>query len=371
MKIWEKNYVLTMALLLPLLFGSLFLIQQSSFRKNLNQYCDNAFLNEERAEYAVSTCLNSRNSLQRFTWYCQSLQKQNAYLQVKNQEQVLADSLLFPWGTDAEKDFQLVKHKGKAYLCIANAYPDLVHGNISIIYQEDISDLYDVQLGQMFLIWGIALLASLILSAILYCTMRRIYAPVSNIAHELRTPLTAIQGYAQYISLGNISPEDIAFASGQIDMQAQHLNALIENLLIMGSLRDGEITMEHIDPAGLTKDLKSYFPFLAIEGQTGSLYGDKTLLLSLLRNLISNTCRQGEHITLSITKNAIAICNQDDHIPEKTLCLLNKNRPLPKESIQGRGLGLNLCHEILKIHHGKLQYQNLPEGGVKILVTLW
>ena len=155
MKIWEKNYVLTMALLLPLLFGSLFLIQQSSFRKNLNQYCDNAFLNEERAEYAVSTCLNSRNSLQRFTWYCQSLQKQNAYLQVKNQEQVLADSLLFPWGIDAEKDFQLVKHKGKAYLCIANSYPDLVHGDISIIYQEDISDLYDVQLGQMFLIWGI------------------------------------------------------------------------------------------------------------------------------------------------------------------------------------------------------------------------
>ena len=50
MKIWEKNYLLTMSLLLALLFGSLFFMQQYSFRKNLDKYCDNAFLNESSAE---------------------------------------------------------------------------------------------------------------------------------------------------------------------------------------------------------------------------------------------------------------------------------------------------------------------------------
>lgn len=371
MKIWEKNYVLTMALLLPLLFGSLFLIQQSSFRKNLDQCCDNAFSNEERTEYAVSSYLSSGKSFQRLTWYCQSLQKQNAYLQVEIQGKILAGSLLFPWDSHAKKDFQIIRHKDRACLCIANSYPDLKHGAISTIYQEDISSLYSAQLGQMLLLLGIGILASLLLSAILYCTMRRIYAPVSNIAHELRTPLTTIQGYAQYISLGNITPEDIAFASSQIDMQAQHLNALIENLLIMGSLRNGEIAMERLEAAELTRELKAYFPFLSAEHQAGFLYGDKSLLLSLLRNLISNTCHQGEQITLSISDNAVAIFSQDDHIPEKMLRLLNKNRPIPKEYVQGRGLGLNLCHEILKIHHGTLHYQNLPEGGVEIQVSLW
>ena len=59
MKIWEKNYLLTMSLLLALLFGSLFFMQQYSFRKNLDKYCDNAFLNESSAEYTISSYLNS------------------------------------------------------------------------------------------------------------------------------------------------------------------------------------------------------------------------------------------------------------------------------------------------------------------------
>lgn len=229
----------------------------------------------------------------------------------------------------------------------------------------------------MFLILGLAVLVSLLLSVILYGTMQKIYAPVRNIAHELRTPLTAIQGYAQFISLGNISAEDIQFASSQIDQQAQHLNALIDNLLIMGSLREGEIVMGKIEPAKLAESLKAYFPFLAVGGMDDEtrtdkiFYGDKNLLLSLLRNLISNTCRQGEHISLSMDGNTIRIENKDDHIPQDLLPLLNGKQPIPRERLQGRGLGIPLCHEILKMHHGSIQYRNLEEGGVEILVSLW
>lgn len=377
MKIWEKNYLLTMSLLLALLFGSLFFMQQYSFRKNLDKYCDNAFLNESSAEYTISSYLNSSEGTGRIRNYCQRLQKQGIFLQIQAQGHILADSLPFPWEGAGEKDFQLVRRQGDAYLCIANAYADFHDGTVSIRYLEKINGLYQAQQEQMLLILGLAVLVSLLLSVILYGTMQKIYAPVRNIAHELRTPLTAIQGYAQFISLGNISSEDIQFASSQIDRQAQHLNALIENLLIMGSLREGEIVMGKIEPAELAESLKAYFPFLAVGGMDDEtrtdkiFYGDKNLLLSLLRNLISNTCRQGEHISLSMDGNTIRIENKDDHIPQDLLPLLNGKQPIPRERLQGRGLGIPLCHEILKMHHGSIQYRNLEEGGVEILVSLW
>lgn len=371
LKLWEKNYILTMTLLLFLLFGSIFFIQQYSFQKNLDNCCENSFFNEYRQEYAISSFLNTAQENQKLNWYCQSLQKQGIYLRIQSQDLTLADSRPFSWTGNNKTEFQIVRNSNRVYACIANSYQDPTYGTVSVIYQEDISDFYESQKRQMALLLACAIVIALFLSVILYRVMKKIYAPINNIAHELRTPLTAIQGYSQYISLGNISTEDIAFAGRQIDLQAQHMNALIENLLIMGNLRDGEIHMKHVDVEEMIKELKSYFPFLSIEHQTNHLYGDNTLLLSLLRNLVLNTSRHGMDIHILIQKNTIRIYNKEDYIEEEMLNILNKGRSIPKEKIHGKGLGVPLCREIIKKHHGKLQYQNLPGNGVEICAILW
>ena len=61
LKIWEKNYLLAMGLLLFLLFGSMLFIQQYSFRKNLDFYCERTLFNESRAEYEISSLLAGRD----------------------------------------------------------------------------------------------------------------------------------------------------------------------------------------------------------------------------------------------------------------------------------------------------------------------
>ena len=104
MKIWEKNYLLTMSLLLALLFGSLFFMQQYSFRKNLDKYCDNAFLNESSAEYTISSYLNSSEGTDRIKNYCQRLQKQGIFLQIQAQGRILANTLPFSWESAGEKE---------------------------------------------------------------------------------------------------------------------------------------------------------------------------------------------------------------------------------------------------------------------------
>lgn len=368
MKIWEKNYVLTMALLLIVLFGGIFFIQQYSFYENLDRCCENSLFNENRIEYSISAFLADQNDGRRLKWYCQSLEKQNIYLKIENKEKLLADGRPFLWHSDTQKDFQIIKNNNNIYICIASTYTDLSSGKVSIVYMEEISAVYKTQKKQMFIPLAAGILVSLLFAGILYGVMKRIYSPVSNIAHELRTPLTAIQGYAQYIQLGNITAEDTAFASSQIDEQAQHMNVMIENLLIMGNLWDGKIKMKQIETDTLVKDLKQFFPFLSVDNQTKYLYGDKVLLLSLLRNLISNTCRQGEEVSLSFCKDSITIYNKDDYLEKKMLDILNGGRSIPKEKINGKGLGVPLCREIVKLHQGKLLYKNIAEGGVEIQI---
>ncbi|MCI8638876.1 MAG: HAMP domain-containing histidine kinase [Coprococcus sp.] len=370
MKIWEKNYVLTMSLLIVILFGGIFIIQQYSFYANLDKCCESSLFNERSLEYALQPFLEEAGGEARLKWYCEDLEKQNMFLQVKRQNSILADNRPFLWEGEEEKDFQIVRNGDKVYTCIANTYTESSSNKVSVIYMEEIGALYETQKKQMMLLLAAAVCIIVILSAILYGMMKRIYAPVSNIAHELRTPLTSIQGYAQYILLGNIEAKDIAFASTQIDEQARHINVLIENLLVMGNLWGGKIEMKQIETEALAKDLKGYFPHLSVESRARYLYGDRALLLSLLRNLASNTCRQGENVSLRFDKDTIILYNEDDHLEEKMLDILNGAHAVPKEKINGKGLGVPLCREIVRMHRWKLKYRNVPEGGLEIRIEM-
>jgi len=370
LKIWEKNYLLTMVLVVCLLFSCIFIIHQYSFHKNLEKYSINSLLNESRVEYAAASFLENDKEGRKLRWYGKSLKGQDFFVQIRNETKVFLDNIPFQWKHRQTKDFQIVTYQKSVYICISNSFWDFSHGRISVVYMENINSLYETWQKQRYLFCFLAVLLSALLAAILYYAMKKIYAPVSNIAHELRTPLTAVLGYSKYIQLGNISAEDIDFASRQIDMQARYMNELIENLLIMANLRDGKIEMKQLDTKQFSAEIKRFFPFVSVENQGGSLFGDQTLLISLLRNLISNTCRNGSNIQLKISKNQMVIFNPDDKMEENMLEILNKNRAVPKDKIYGKGLGVPLCFEIVKIHHGTLQYQNVPTGGMEITVRL-
>lgn len=72
-----------------------------------------------------------------------------------------------------------------------------------------------------------------------------------------------------------------------------------------------------------------------------------------------------------LEENLITILNKDDSLDEEMLKILNSGRLIPREKIKGKGLGVSLCREIVKMHHGKLVYENVPEEGLKIRVFLW
>lgn len=370
LKLWEKNYILTLGICYIILFGGIFFILQFSFRQNLQRESTRILESQERFFFILSNMMKEGTDEDKLARYCQTLKEREIYISVSIENMVVVDFLPVSVRLPAEaenpkkekKRFCFLKDGGKRYAYLEKSFLNSLKANVNIAYMENISIVYDNQRKNTIVFLFTAFLVAVLLAAFFYYSLKKIYYPVSNIAHELKTPLTAIQGYAQYILLGKITQEDIAYASSQIDREAKYINDLVERILIMGNLRDNAISMEWVHTGDLESFIKKHYPSVKTEIFTDTLYGDQTLLESLLSNLLSNACRYGKEITVFFKENEICICNRGDYIDKRKLRILNGNRSMPEDMVDGKGLGVPLCHEIARLHHGRLQYYNGKEG---------
>lgn len=374
MKLWEKTYLLTITLILLTLYGSLFFILNSSYRNNFRQLYDNTFQTEQTILSSVQSLFHTNKNYDKLNLYCNAIKKQGISTAIAYSGEVMMDQL--PFSLDdvedlSADDHQIITAHGSKYLLLQDSFTassDNIETEITVFYARPLDRFYRTFYRQMTYFLLIAALISILLMTVLYLSMKRIYRPIHNIAHELRSPLTAIQGYAQYILLGKLSDEDIHFASGQIHREAKYINEIIERLLAMEQLRNDKISIEKIDPNELFETIKTYYPALTIHNEMDHLMGDRTLLLCLLLNLLSNISRCEGEISLTAAENEIRIHNPSDIIEPELLQILNKNRSIPKEKIHGKGLGVSLCHEIAKLHHGTLHYESSREEGTTVVI---
>ena len=62
----------------------------------------------------------------------------------------------------------------------------------------------------------------------------------ANVTHELKTPLTVVSGYAELIKTGIAAPDDVAGFAGRIYDEAQHLTALVNDILTLSRMDEAE-----------------------------------------------------------------------------------------------------------------------------------
>lgn len=62
----------------------------------------------------------------------------------------------------------------------------------------------------------------------------------ANVTHELKTPLTVISGYAELIATGIAAPEDVPGFASRIHEEAQHLTALVNDILTLSRMDEAE-----------------------------------------------------------------------------------------------------------------------------------
>lgn len=185
----------------------------------------------------------------------------------------------------------------------------------------------------------------------------------ANVSHELKTPLTSISGYAEIMRDGLVRKEDIQKFSGRIYKEAQRLLTLIDDIIQLSRLDEGEIETEkeQVDLFDLSKDIISRLAgkasengvHLALSGESCSVYGVRRLLDEMIYNIADNAIKYnhpGGHVVVwagnlmgtpvvKVTDDGIGIAkDQQERIFER-FYRVDKSRSKERG---GTGLGLSI-----------------------------
>lgn len=205
-----------------------------------------------------------------------------------------------------------------------------------------------------------------------------------NISHEFRTPLTMISGPAEQLA------QDETLNCGQKDLvgvmqgSINRMLTLVNQLLELGKIENDTLKLQvsNIDIIPAVKLICKPFrrEFEAHGGtfnlvlQCSSAYAmtDEDKLQKILTNLLSNAVKYtpaGGVITVSVNQDgkdvAISVSDNGPGVPsDKIERIFERYYHLGKDSKYSTGIGLYYARSLAKVHHGSLQAENRPEGGM-------
>jgi two-component system, OmpR family, sensor kinase len=217
--------------------------------------------------------------------------------------------------------------------------------------------------------------------------MRRFVADAS---HEFRTPLTSIRGYAELYRQGATSSDEVARGMDRIEREAQHMAALVEDLLLLARLDQGR-PLEHqpVDLARIVEETvasaRAAEPGRAIvldlRNGDATVRGDRLRLRQVLDNLLANVRdHTGPNTTATVTlttnDGAVELTVADDgpgmteaeaaHAFERFW----QAEPTPSHPRRGTGLGLAIVAELVAAHGGTITLETASGMGTRFAITL-
>ncbi|MFZ4414677.1 MAG: PAS domain S-box protein, partial [Bacteroidales bacterium] len=210
----------------------------------------------------------------------------------------------------------------------------------------------------------------------------------SIISHDLRGPLGGFMGLTEMLAAGNEYYADDEKDEIMLDLShsARNIFNLLENLLEWSKMNKGlsEFKAEKLDLNALVMDCKNILAESAKKKMIvidlsicneAEVLGDKNMLESVLRNLVSNAIKftpQGGEICISakISENKMMLVSVKDTgigMREKLLNELfhinvSSRRP-GTEGERSGGLGLLLCKEFVEKQGGKIWVESEQNKG--------
>jgi signal transduction histidine kinase len=204
---------------------------------------------------------------------------------------------------------------------------------------------------------------------------------LSSVTHELKTPLASIRLYTETMLLREIPIEEKKKFLNRVLGEVERLQKLVDTILISARLNsDHSTTNNHIkiDLIEIINtsmirmkerfDHMRLFEFQIIpENAPRSFYilGNSQHLSTLFDNLFDNAVKYtkkndlisvelslgNENILVSVHDNGIGIEKRDLKKIFKKFYRVDKSA---KSKVTGSGLGLSVCHSIVKEHNGKI-----------------
>ena len=218
---------------------------------------------------------------------------------------------------------------------------------------------------------------------------------VANASHELRTPLATLVGYAETLreQTDELDPATRERFTGIIHEEARRMQRLVEDLISLSRIEAERFSRprDALDLAALAAEAREACRSAAEEqacpvlieapADLPAVVGDRSELLQLLDNLISNALRYGRPgspvaISLSPEGEMVRLVVADEgegiasnHIPRVTERFYRVD-PSRSRALGGTGLGLSIVKHIVERHRGRLAIDSEPGVGTKVHVLL-
>lgn len=208
------------------------------------------------------------------------------------------------------------------------------------------------------------------------------------ISHDIRTPLTGIMGTAEILScMTDKSGEEHKMAD-EIYANANWLNSMVENILSLTRLRDGNIKLikrneflEEVIGSAIERIQKLYPKcriYVKMPDNPIEVPIDAMLIKQVMINLMDNAVKHcGEDVSIIITacetvdEVTVKVADNGKGIDEDKINRLFDIFYSEKEELKkGVGLGLTICKTITEAHGGTIDVKNSEGGGAEFTFIL-
>ena len=223
---------------------------------------------------------------------------------------------------------------------------------------------------------------------------------LSNMSHDIRTPMNAIIGFTT-LAVSHLDDKDrMKEYLTKILASGNHLLSLINDILDMSRIESGKIQLDEteVNLSDVLHDIKTivsgqiYAKQLdlymdAIDITDEDVYCDKTRLNQVLMNLLSNAIKftpAGGTVSLRVRQLAgqVSGCGQYEfrvkdsgigmspEFAQKIFEPFERERTSTVSKIQGTGLGMAICKNIVDMMGGTIEVQTAPGKGSEFIVRV-
>ncbi len=217
---------------------------------------------------------------------------------------------------------------------------------------------------------------------------------VANVSHELKTPLTAIKGFVETLKVSaKEDPTAVERFLDIIDKQAQRLENLVNDLLILSSIEFKEAKM-NFTPEPLNKiitsvvtlqkktiDGKGHQVIVEIPENLPNILADRQRMEQVFLNLLDNAVKftpAGGKITIQARWEKPYVCVEvkdngvgipAEHLSRVFERFYRVDKARSREA-GGTGLGLSIVRQIISAHQGKIEVESILDSGSTFRIFL-
>jgi signal transduction histidine kinase len=225
---------------------------------------------------------------------------------------------------------------------------------------------------------------------------------LANMSHELRTPLHGVLAFSQMglEKAGDAPREKLARYFTQIAESANRLSQLIQELLDLSELDSGRAELNPV-PADLCKLTRGVIHeltpsatdrivTLALEANidTAPIICEPERVCQVLRNVIGNAIKHtppASTVTVQVRWKYSTSDSQYDLPRAVVIHVIDHGPGIPEDELEsvfdhftqstatrtgagGKGMGLAISRQIMRLHGGLINARNNPEGGACIII---